>query len=482
MIIQQNEEPDIFQRQESNDTEQKLKSSYVSNDFNEAGGGSPQNSVDLKQLQAPQINQIPKVMVNASSYQSIPMSSQFRYQEDQQSQKMKTGPSDQSKITPGYTKYMIEESNQQYDYVRGMFTEDEIKEAFNFLDMNKDGGITSEDLSFFLDFIGEKATSEEIEEMIRMCDKDGSGEVKFEDFKNLAGGWSLPTLGQAHPPTKELVEKRTQINQTMMEKEVQEVARKGKITPDMVEQIRKNELTSPRFGQDEQSKLMFQSINNIASQKKQRQVIGQNLKVIRSEEGQITQQTKQKSSLSQREIMLQRKNNAMRFVREKKIDQAYILDVFEKINKLDIMESCTYEDFIHYLDILDNHQSKLLFNSMNENPVREEYVKSSDNVIVDQIVNLKNTLLTLLGQTNCRKHDKLEIAYLLQDSNQQGYIFLDDLISLLVNLYCISEVGIIEQKILKMTAKKGLKNRKDTIKKDIYISMVNEYGQVFEPI
>lgn len=34
---------------------------------------------------------------------------------------------------------------------------------------------------------------------------------------------------------------------------------------------------------------------------------------------------------------------------------------------------------------------------MNENPVREEYVKSSDNVIVDQTVNLKNTLLTLLG-------------------------------------------------------------------------------------
>lgn len=76
-----------------------------------------------------------------------------------------------------------------------MFTEEEIKEAFNVLDMNKDGGITSEDLSFFLDFIGEKVTTEEIEEMIRMCDKDGSGEVKFEDFKNLAGGWSLPTLG-----------------------------------------------------------------------------------------------------------------------------------------------------------------------------------------------------------------------------------------------------------------------------------------------
>mgnify|MGYP001146849335 CR=1 FL=1 len=39
-----------------------------------------------------------------------------------------------------------------------MFTEDEIKDAFNILDINKDGSITIEDLSFFLDFIGEKAT------------------------------------------------------------------------------------------------------------------------------------------------------------------------------------------------------------------------------------------------------------------------------------------------------------------------------------
>lgn len=76
-----------------------------------------------------------------------------------------------------------------------MFSEEEIKEAFNVLDMNKDGGITSEDLSFFLDFIGEKPTAEEVEEMIRMCDLDGSGEVKYEEFRKMAGGWSLTPLG-----------------------------------------------------------------------------------------------------------------------------------------------------------------------------------------------------------------------------------------------------------------------------------------------
>ena len=38
-----------------------------------------------------------------------------------------------------------------------MFTEEEVKDAFNVLDINKDGSITADDLSFFLDFIGEKA-------------------------------------------------------------------------------------------------------------------------------------------------------------------------------------------------------------------------------------------------------------------------------------------------------------------------------------
>ena len=76
-----------------------------------------------------------------------------------------------------------------------MFTDDEIRDSFNILDINKDGVITEEDLSFFLDYIGEKATPEEIEEMIRMCDGEGTGEVSWESFEKMAGGWSLAPIG-----------------------------------------------------------------------------------------------------------------------------------------------------------------------------------------------------------------------------------------------------------------------------------------------
>ncbi len=67
-------------------------------------------------------------------------------------------------------------------YLKTHFTDDEIKEAFSTLDYNKDNTISSEDLQHFLDekdFIGEKATDEEIEEMIRMCDNDKNGFVNI---------------------------------------------------------------------------------------------------------------------------------------------------------------------------------------------------------------------------------------------------------------------------------------------------------------
>lgn len=47
---------------------------------------------------------------------------------------------DKAKIIPGYTKYFVDEQNQDFNYgSKGVFTEAEIKEAFDTLDMNKNG-------------------------------------------------------------------------------------------------------------------------------------------------------------------------------------------------------------------------------------------------------------------------------------------------------------------------------------------------------
>lgn len=59
--------------------------------------------------------------------------------------------------------------------------------------------------------------------------------------------------------------------------------------------------------------------------------------------------------------MLQRKLNAQRYVKEKKIEQPQQLqEIFDKINKLDLMEKCSYEDFVNYLDLNEGFLNNLL--------------------------------------------------------------------------------------------------------------------------
>lgn len=46
-------------------------------------------------------------------------------------------------------KNCIDDNNPDHNSVKGLFSEGEIKEAFDTLDMNKNGHITAEDLAFF---------------------------------------------------------------------------------------------------------------------------------------------------------------------------------------------------------------------------------------------------------------------------------------------------------------------------------------------
>ena len=118
---------------------------------------------------------------------------------------------DKSKIIPGYMKNCIDDNNPDHNSVKGLFSEGEIKEAFDTLDMNKNGHITAEDLAFFLDVLEEEVQEEEIEEMIRLCDIEGNGKVKYEEFQRMASGTSLAPIGQAYPPTFQMIERKKQL-------------------------------------------------------------------------------------------------------------------------------------------------------------------------------------------------------------------------------------------------------------------------------
>lgn len=68
------------------------------------------------------------------------------------------------------------------------FSDDQIKEAFFTFDMNGNGYIGVAEIRFVLDALGEDVTDEEIDEMVRMLDVDGDGQVNFKEFYKMASG------------------------------------------------------------------------------------------------------------------------------------------------------------------------------------------------------------------------------------------------------------------------------------------------------
>ena len=66
-----------------------------------------------------------------------------------------------------------------------MYSLEEIREAFDAMDFDKNGCLDDSDIRNVLLLTGEKATEEELHEMIRMIDHDGTGIVSFDEFARL---------------------------------------------------------------------------------------------------------------------------------------------------------------------------------------------------------------------------------------------------------------------------------------------------------
>lgn len=70
--------------------------------------------------------------------------------------------------------------------------------------MTGNGFIAAAEIRFVLDALGEQVTDEEIDEMIRLVDMDGDGQVNFKEFYAMASGDSLAPLGVALPPPRDM--------------------------------------------------------------------------------------------------------------------------------------------------------------------------------------------------------------------------------------------------------------------------------------
>jgi len=65
------------------------------------------------------------------------------------------------------------------------FSADEIKEAFVTFDLDQNNFVGAAEIKHILTLVGEHATDDEVDEMIRMCDTDGDGQVTYDEFHKL---------------------------------------------------------------------------------------------------------------------------------------------------------------------------------------------------------------------------------------------------------------------------------------------------------
>uniref|UniRef100_A0A7S3KAG0 EF-hand domain-containing protein n=1 Tax=Euplotes crassus TaxID=5936 RepID=A0A7S3KAG0_EUPCR len=63
--------------------------------------------------------------------------------------------------------------------------DEELKNAFDLIDLNGNGRISAPELKRLFDSAGDKVTDEEVEEMIREADLDGDGLIDIDEFKRV---------------------------------------------------------------------------------------------------------------------------------------------------------------------------------------------------------------------------------------------------------------------------------------------------------
>lgn len=78
---------------------------------------------------------------------------------------------------------------------QSLFTDKEIRDAFVSFDLDKNGYVGAGELRHVLISIGENVTDEEVDEMINMCDRDGDGQVSFDEFYRMITGGRAPPPG-----------------------------------------------------------------------------------------------------------------------------------------------------------------------------------------------------------------------------------------------------------------------------------------------
>lgn len=132
----------------------------------------------------------------------------------------------------------------------GKFTDDEILEAFKAFDLDKNNYVGAAEIRHVLINIGEQVTDEEVDEMIRMVDSDGDGQVSWEEFYSMVtggkkapaglgvearGGAAAAKSGAPPPPTGQSVVQARNAKKSALE----EFAKENNLKPETIKKAYK---------------------------------------------------------------------------------------------------------------------------------------------------------------------------------------------------------------------------------------------------
>jgi len=252
------------------------------------------------------------------------------------------------------------------------FSDEEIKQAFDTFDLDKNRFVGAAEISHILKVIGEEVTDDEIDEMIRLCDTDGDGQVTFDEFYKLMTN-PPPALPPPVPPQKQGKRSRNA--------KAQQYARQATLGALTGDDLSGDGTPKGRKKQN--------AAQQAAAQSKAREFRAMSV-----------------------ESLVKRLSGGIA-----KIKPSQIKKVYKRFQDIDVDKSgaIDYDEFIQALDMEDNTISRQMFRVFD--------MDGSGSI------ELKEFIVVLSRYTSAARSEKLKFAFMMFDEDSSGFIELLDMLN-----------------------------------------------------
>lgn len=261
------------------------------------------------------------------------------------------------------------------------FTDEEIKQAFDTFDLDRNRFVGAAEIQHILQIIGEEVTDEEIDEMIRICDTDGDGQVTFDEFYKM--------MTEPEPP---------------------------KPPPQQSKRAK---------GGDKKKYMQSKTHNDLAAVLQDDPTDGRKLKTGQAEL--LAAEKASKFRAISVETLVRKLSGGLG-----KIKPSMIKKVYKRFQEIDTDGSgaIEYQEFVTALGMEDNTVTKQMFRVFD--------MDGSGSI------ELKEFIVVLSRYTSAAKTEKLKFAFMMFDEDGSGFIEREELIKMLQASFVVEGYSMAE--------------------------------------